>query len=102
MRAPLPFQPGAFDDANHVTQLPGAVGVQERRAVVQPVQSDRLGRHLQFFHIRADIQDQRRPFAPVVQVSSAVRFSISTEPGRTAARRLSIGVSCVWVIAVIF
>src|SRR3990167_11273991 len=46
-------------------------------------------------------QDQRRPLAPVVQVISTVRWSSSTEPGRTAARRLSIGVSCVLLVAVI-
>ena len=32
--------PGALDDADHVAQVPGAVGVEERRAAVQPREVD--------------------------------------------------------------
>ena len=39
-RLALAGDPGALDDADHVAEVPGAVGVEERRAAVQPAEVD--------------------------------------------------------------
>ena len=39
-RLALAGDPGALDDADDVTQVPGAMGVEERRAAVQPAEID--------------------------------------------------------------